>query len=553
MNLLMFCVIILVSAGLILISYYVFCDAVDERNYKQLQQVAERAAEFDDGYLETDLRDAVMSDEFMEVRTRAVEENNPDLIRDWMDQQSKEILDDGTTLSLSDEYDIMVIFLSDLKKHAEIKSLYLQYDRDGVTYNILDPDEDLLWVGSTEPPIKEFESYGNNDKIPPTIYRSQYGWLCTLCIPITNADTGEVVGYIGADMDMTEIIHDRRDYFLHSLYFVIILLVVSILVSTLLVQRMVSKPLRQLADATEHFSGGESGYSRDDIISLDIRARDEIGGLYHEIRSMQERIVDYTDHLTKITAEEERTKTELRTAATIQEAMLPKVQKALSDREEFELYASMTPAKEVGGDFYDFFMIDSNHLALVIADVSGKGVPASLFMMASKILLNHCIKQGGSPSEILQMVNKEICETNPTSMFVTVWLGILELSTGHLTCSNAGHEYPALRQNGHFSIVEDSHSPVLGARAKIKFKEYDLQLQPGDAIFIYTDGVPEARNGDKAFYGMERLEQILNHAVNNSPQEILQMVEADVNSFCDGAEQFDDLTMLCLEYKGMNG
>ena len=254
--------------------------------------------------------------------------------------------------------------------------------------------------------------------------------------------------------------------------------------------------------------------------------------------------------MTQITAERERAESELRTAAGIQMSALPEIDASVSERPEFELAASMKPAKEVGGDFYDFFLIDDDHLALVIADVSDKGVPAALFMMSSKILLNYRARLGGSPGEILSAVNKEICRNNPSNMFVTVWLGILDLSTGRLSCSNAGHEYPFLRQGGTFTLYKDRHGLPVGAQERVRYRDYEIQLAPGDAVFVYTDGVPEAKNAEDAFFGVERTEKALNAGRSQSAEAIVNAVKQTVDDFVRDTQQFDDLTMLCAIYKG---
>ena len=242
-------------------------------------------------------------------------------------------------------------------------------------------------------------------------------------------------------------------------------------------------------------------------------------------------------------------KKELGMAAGIQQAMLPRAEDRDGTDKRYLLDASMEPAREVGGDFYDYFPVDDNHLALLIADVSDKGVPAGLFMMSAKILINYRTRQGGSPAEILTQVNEEICKNNPGDMFVTVWLGILDLSTGEMICANAGHEYPAIRgEDGAFHIFQDRHGFVLGGMSETKYRNYTLNLKPGDAIFVYTDGVTEANNPEKQLYGLEHLTASLNAAAKQSPKEILARVRADVNDFAAGAEQSDDLTMLCLEY-----
>jgi sigma-B regulation protein RsbU (phosphoserine phosphatase) len=255
--------------------------------------------------------------------------------------------------------------------------------------------------------------------------------------------------------------------------------------------------------------------------------------------------------LTRITAERERVNAELQMATRIQNAMLPNRFPAFPDRPEFDLYACMTPAKEVGGDFYDFFLVDDDHLALVIADVSDKGVPAALFMMSAKIIINYRAHMGGTPSEILTAANAQLLVNNESKMFVTVWLGILELSTGRLCCANAGHEYPILRgQDGTYRIFKDMHGMMVGAMKIAKYHDYELQLAPGDAVFVYTDGAPEANNAAGEFYGMDRLEAALNRIGDAGPREILEGVRDDIAAFSDGANQFDDLTMLCVVYKG---
>ncbi len=249
--------------------------------------------------------------------------------------------------------------------------------------------------------------------------------------------------------------------------------------------------------------------------------------------------------------EKERVSTELALATRIQSSFLPKVFPPFPDRHEFDLYASMTPAREVGGDLYDFFLIDDDHLCMVIGDVSGKGVPASLFMMLASALIHHVAMHELSPAKILTEVNAEICTRNPEEMFVTVWLGVLEISTGILTAANAGHEYPAVRQHdGSFELLKDKHGFVLGGMEGIRYREYTLNLQPGSRFFVYTDGVPEATDANQQMYGSDRMLAALRTAETKDPQTILETVKSSVSAFVGEAEQFDDLTMLCLEYKG---
>jgi len=245
------------------------------------------------------------------------------------------------------------------------------------------------------------------------------------------------------------------------------------------------------------------------------------------------------------------TETELNMATEIQTGSLPTV---FPDRPEFDIHASMDPAKEVGGDFYDFFMIDEDHLALVIADVSGKGIPAALFMMSSKIYIGGHATMGGSPAEILERVNKLVCANNDAHMFVTVWLGILEISTGKLTTSSAGHEYPIINVNGKYELLKDEHGLAIGAMKFAKYTDTEIQLKAGDSIFVYTDGVAEATDANNQLFGTERTVEALNSIpAGSSQREVLFGVRAAVDAFVKDAPQFDDLTMLGLRYNGPKG
>ena len=250
-------------------------------------------------------------------------------------------------------------------------------------------------------------------------------------------------------------------------------------------------------------------------------------------------------------AERERITNDLHMANQIQTSVLPHDFPPFPEKKEFELYAMMKPAREVGGDFYDFFLVDDDHLCLVIADVSGKGIPASLFMMNSKVLIKSFASGDNTPAEVLEKVNKEICENNQMEMFVTVWLGILELSTGKMVAANAGHEYPVIgHAGGEFEIIKDRHGFVVGGMEGVKYKDYELQLMPGDKLFVYTDGVPEATNAKNELFGVDRMLEALNADKHAPVEEMLRNVRKAVSEFAAGAEQFDDLTMLAMEYTG---
>ena len=250
-------------------------------------------------------------------------------------------------------------------------------------------------------------------------------------------------------------------------------------------------------------------------------------------------------------SELDRLDQELKLAADIQINMLPRNFPPFPDRTEFELYASMTPAKEIGGDFYDFFLIDNDHLGLVIADVSGKGIPAALFMMVAKTLIKNQLMSGCNPAEALEHVSQQLYERNSSMMFVTVWLAVLQISTGRGTACNAGHEDPAVRRaGGDFELLKYKHGMVIGISKKSKYQNREFELHHGDCLLVYTDGVPEATNAALDMFGTERLTDTLNQDANGKPEELIHRVRAAVDRFADGTPQFDDITMLCLKYYG---
>ena len=308
-------------------------------------------------------------------------------------------------------------------------------------------------------------------------------------------------------------------------------------------------PVRRITDEAFRFAG-ENCPAQVKLVDQ-IHNRDEIGQLAASIDRMEEQVGEYIDNLTTITAEKQRITTELTLARRIQEAMLPHQFPPFPERKEFELYASMTPAKAVGGDFYDFFLIDEDHLGLVMADVSGKGIPAALFMMICKTILQSCAMLGQSPAEILTKTNEALCSNNQVDMFVTVWTGILEISTGLLRAANAGHEYPALRRaGGNFELYKRKHGLAVAAMGGVSYREYELQLFPGDALFVYTDGVPEAIDAREQAFGTERLLHALNLDPAAGPEELLRNVRREMDAFVKDAEPFDDITMLGFVYHG---
>ncbi|MBQ7715555.1 MAG: SpoIIE family protein phosphatase [Clostridia bacterium] len=325
-----------------------------------------------------------------------------------------------------------------------------------------------------------------------------------------------------------------------------IVVIIAVTAAIILSKRIV-KPLEAITSRVQSLGENDLQFRMEDTY----RTHDEIEVLAESFAMLSGKTLEYISTVERVTAEKERIGAELSLATRIQADMLPNIYPAFPDRPEFDIYASMDPAKEVGGDFYDFFLVDDDHLCMVIADVSGKGVPAALFMMAAKIILASNAMMNKSPAEILTDTNASICSNNHEEMFVTVWLGILEISTGKLTAANAGHEYPVLMQpDGIFEYYKDKHGFVIGGMEGIRYKEYEIMLKPGAKLFLYTDGVPEATNAEEELFGAERLLEALNNDRSASPAQVLKNVRSHVDAFVKQAEQFDDLTMLCLEYEG---
>jgi hypothetical protein len=240
---------------------------------------------------------------------------------------------------------------------------------------------------------------------------------------------------------------------------------------------------------------------------------------------------------------------ELNVATNIQQSMLPCIFPAFPERAEFGIHASMNPAKEVGGDFYDFFMVDDRHLAIVVADVSGKGVPAALFMVIGKTLIKDHTQPDRNLGDVFTEVNRILCESNSEGLFITAFEGVLDLVTGEFNYVNAGHELPFLYRNGSFEVKKIRAGFVLAGMEDMHYRANSITLEPGDKIFQYTDGITEATNAHNELFGMDRLSKSLNKCGSASPDKILSSVKMDIDEFVGDAPQFDDITMLCLEYK----
>ena len=371
----------------------------------------------------------------------------------------------------------------------------------------------------------------------------------TAMIPVRSSSTDEPVAILCVQRQLDEIYRMSEEYVRSVISIFVVLAVYVMIAQGMLMHFMLLRPVRRITKEAERFA--EENRPPRMKLTESIKVKDEMGILAGSIDSMELQICSSIEDMKKITAEKERISTELSLASSIQSDMLPNKFPLFPERTEFDVFASMDPAREVGGDFYDFFMVDDDRLCIVIADVSGKGIPAALFMMASKIVISDNAKSGLPPAKILENANRTICENNREDMFVTVWLGILEISTGRLTAANAGHEYPIIMQPGEpFTLYKDKHGFIMGGMSGVKYKEYELTMKPGSKIFLYTDGVTEATDAGNDLFGVDRLTASVNSRRDDTPREIIAGVRKDVDGFVKDAEQFDDLTMVCVEYKG---
>ena len=331
----------------------------------------------------------------------------------------------------------------------------------------------------------------------------------------------------------------------------IIVLILLILIMGLTagdrLSRRIVRPLEHMTNRVRSLGGKNLQFRMEE----EYRTGDEIEVLAESFSALSAKTLQYVDQVKRVTAEKERIGAELTMANAIQRSQLPRLFPPFPNRHEFNLFATMKPAKEVGGDFYDFFMVDNDHVALVMADVSGKGVPAALFMMVTRMLIKSRLQSGESVAEALTNVNRQLCENNELGYFVTVWLAVLEISTGKGVAVNAGHEHPVLRRSdGKYELVLYRHSLAVAAMDGVRFRQHEFQLCPGDSFFVYTDGVTEATNGEHELFGTDRMLEALNKEPDAEPDQLLKNVMDDIHRFMDGEDQFDDITMMCLKYNG---
>ena len=377
---------------------------------------------------------------------------------------------------------------------------------------------------------------------------NKYGFMYTYCYPMRVK--GKQIGIMCVDKDVVSVTDEIVFSVTRQGVVTAFIFLVATMVLFYCIRRFILWRIEGLQDDVEKYSE-----EKDPAIAEEIKKRggrnDEISTLSDKFSELIVSLDEHMKNLQHVTAEKEKISAELNVATQIQADMLPRVFPGFPEEEKYEIYATMDPAKEVGGDFYDFFMVDEDHLAVIIADVSGKGVPAALFMVIAKTLIKNRMQMGETPSEALEHVNEQLCEGNDAELFVTVWAALIDLKTGHALEVNAGHERPAIRRNGgNYEMIRTKHSPAVAVMEGMTFRQTEFDLNPGDSLFVYTDGVTEATNKDEQLFGENRLNEELNKNAGLKPGELLPAIAKSIDEFVGEAPQFDDITMLGLVYYG---
>ena len=335
---------------------------------------------------------------------------------------------------------------------------------------------------------------------------------------------------------------------------IIVLIMILTLIHIYFVEKLLTNPLKMLTEATNSYvSEGKLEYHKHVTFRLKnfMKSEDDMSVLVNSFNSLTDIIKTNLNSLKKSTIEKERFETEFNIAHDIQRGMLSSDFEEFSSKNPFAIYAFMNPAREVGGDFYDYFWVDDENIIFVVGDVSGKGVPAALFMVRTMHLIKNHSKFDNNLSDVYEQVNNLACERNTDNLFVTSWIGKLNIKSGELSFVNAGHNHPLIRRNGgDFEYLETSPDLVLGVMEGMPYTENKVNLNPGDMVFLYTDGVTEANNNYEGFYGEDRLENTLNNYKDQKLNIIISKLTEDIYQYCGTKEQFDDLTMLIMKFDG---
>lgn len=513
---------ILLGAIISIIGYREFTSVLERQYNDSAYEIAETAA----GYLNPDKFEEYLSSGDTDEEYQEIEKRLDDLV-------------DATNTTLiyvakvdTSDYRTLTYIYDSVNSASGFDRYPLGYTAIGVTEEYVNNVRGIITKGerATEYLYSYSEESGAHTTAGIAIYDSK----------------GKIVAILGVEKAMTRLENARNTYVKDVLLGVLAAVCLFLLVYSMFLYREVLLPILAITDEAKRFADSNTPSDKLSVINKN----DEIGVLAKAVGKMETDIVEYVENLTLVTAEKERIGAELSIATQIQANMLPGIFPAFPDKPEFDIYATMNPAKEVGGDFYDFFMVDDRHLAVVMADVSGKGVPAALFMVIGKTLIKDHTQPGRDLGEVFTKVNNLLCESNSEGLFITAFEGVLDLVSGEFTFVNAGHEIPFIcKKDEIYKPHKIRAGFVLAGMEGIRYKCGTMQLSPGDRLFQYTDGVTEAMDKDGRLYGMERLGEVLAQNAALAPMDLLGKVKEDIDAFVGNAPQFDDITMLCLEYR----
>ena len=404
-------------------------------------------------------------------------------------------------------------------------------------FNGYDADHKIEWdTWYSGKQIEEFQKWDNK-------------WGCTYAYYTPLVIDGQKLGLIVSELEVANVNQGILYSSLIQAACLAAVFVVLIVIAVVLINKFYISKLAKLESYITDFTNNKNYEITDNIKKL-VKGHNEITSLSEKTADMISEIKVHVDEITVMSVKQEKINAELGIATKIQADMLPR---DFPKRGDIELYAAMTPAKEVGGDFYDFFFIDGDHIALVMADVSGKGVPAALFCVVAKAVLRDKAMLGGDPAKMLYEVNNILCQNNGAGLFITVWLGILDVKTGFVQYCNAGHEYPIIDLHGDkVEVIHNDNCPPLAAMENTEFINESVQLKNGDSLFLYTDGVPEAKSAGGERFGMDKLVEILERNKNSSPEQTVADVKREVDAFQPENDPFDDVTIMSVVWKGGN-
>ena len=399
--------------------------------------------------------------------------------------------------------------------------------------------------------LETIEKIASSDASMIFGYGDVNGWIATNYVKLYDKE-GNFIAYVTGDIYINDFVKSVARNFIFFLLALLMLVILTAVIISFVAKRNIIDPINLLAESAYEYTKRDK--TAEEVTETFFENRSmgaslEMDTLGRTLSDMEKDINETMRRIREMTSEKERLSAEMSLATNIQAGVLKTDFPAYPDRHEFDIFASMTPAKEVGGDLYDFFLIDDDHLCMVVGDVAGKSVPAALFMMITTIIIRNVATMEKSVSQIMKKTNQQLCRNNKEFLFVTVWLGVYTISERKLTFANAGHENPVIfrKSEGEFEFYITKHDPPLGIDEDMEFSEDTVDLAPGDKFFVYTDGVVEVTRGDDVLYGNQRLLSCLNANASLQVKELLGVVEGDVGKFIEGAPQFDDLTMLCLE------